>query len=104
MKNTIRVRKNAGTKAAPIQSKTADRAKFDAIDARDAIDLMQEAKAQSAALHMLLADVLFTNDSSVYGEEIQLGITLLIISTHERMDNAAENIKELLTGKLEVAS
>jgi|ERR1035437_2002288 hypothetical protein len=101
MKNTFKVHRNGGTKPASLQTKTPSAKSLEIIDA---IDAMRSAKAESAAMHMLLVDVLTTKESGIYGEEIQLGITLLIIHTHEQLDRAVASVETILTCNAEVAS
>jgi hypothetical protein len=107
MKNTVQARKNGATKPSSVQTKTTSRVKPEEQSRPSINSLIGEAmaaKAQSAGLHMLLADVLFTKDEGTYGEEIQYGINELIITTHDRMDRAFEAIETLANSKPEVAS
>jgi hypothetical protein len=107
MKNTIRVRRDGGKKPASVQTKTGSikpAPQNNSLAVRDAIDLLREAKAASAAMHMLLADVLSTKESGLYCEETQLGITVLVCTTHERMNRAVDSVEALLESKTEVAS
>ncbi len=112
--NTNRIRSNrsaarpspqvkiAGASARQTQSGTTA---INNLDIRDAVDLLHAAKAESAALHMLLFDAMSNReDGGRYGEEIEFEITQLICGSHENMQLAVESVEAFLASKTEVAA
>ena len=100
MKNTARIQRKSVTKPAPDQIQTPAIPASPKFVSNDIFDELSGAKAQSAALHMLLLDVLSTkDDGGTYGEEINYGISELMLSTHQRMDRVVESVEALLMQK-----
>jgi hypothetical protein len=65
---------------------------------------LDEAKAASLAINTLLHDALQRDNRSSYGEEINLGISVLISQTSRRLDQICASVQELMLENREVAS
>ncbi len=112
--NTNRIRSNRNAARPSPQVQTAHdntpqtgsvKLAIESLDILDSIDLLRSAKAESAALHMLLFDAMSNReDRGRYGEEIEFGITQLICGSHENMQLAVESVEAFLASKTEVAS